>query len=46
MVGSQTKLTETLDPCQVRPGNYVLLTELNDKRTTPSLKWWTIELKV
>jgi hypothetical protein len=30
---SQTKLTETLDPCQVRPGNYVLLTELNDKRT-------------
>jgi hypothetical protein len=41
MVGNQTKLTLTLDLRRVRPGNYVLLTELNGQDD-----WYSYPLKI
>lgn len=41
MVGKQTKLTVTLDLRRVRPGNYVLLTELNGQDD-----WYSYPLRV
>jgi hypothetical protein len=41
MVGNQTKLTVTLDLRRVRPGNYVLLTELNGQDD-----WYSYPLKI
>jgi len=40
-IGSQTKLTVTLDLRRVRPGNYVLLTELNGQDD-----WYSYPLKI
>ena len=41
MVGNQTKLIVTLDLRRVRPGNYVLLTELNGQDD-----WYSYPLKI
>lgn len=41
MVGNQTKLTVALDLRRVRPGNYVLLTELNGQDD-----WYSYPLKI
>jgi hypothetical protein len=41
MVGNQTKLSVTLDLRRVRPGEYVLLTELNGQDD-----WYSYPLKI